>query len=117
MQLESMDPKKRALLESHGYTMELPEGPEFPADRVAYAVTDGDTSDEDGMAFIEGIHQLYNNEKDRLAAAYEGREQARKEREAYLKANPPQPQDGKLRFWTGRRPKRTEQPQTGGATR
>jgi hypothetical protein len=38
---------------------------------------------------IQSLHDLYNNEYARLKTAYEGRERARIEREAYLKANPP----------------------------
>ena len=56
------------------------------------------------MVSIQSLHDLYNSEYARLKTALEGRERARIEREAYLKANPPQPKDIVLNFW------RTEKP-------
>lgn len=113
MGIGSMDTEKwRQLLAEHGRTLELPESPELPADRPAYVVTEGDTADEEGLAIMDGLHHLYANEKDRLAAAYEAREKARIEREAYLKANPPQPKDVTLRFWTGKGRSRKVETQT-----
>ncbi len=92
----------RKLLAEHGRTLELPESPELPADRPAFILTKGDAEDEEGMAMMEGLHQLYAIDQDRLAAACEAREKAHTEREAWLKANPPQPKDVTLRFWTGK---------------
>jgi hypothetical protein len=88
----------RELCQRHGVSYTEPEVPEIPAGDAAYQITEGDTTNEEGIALMDGLHELYRNEKDRLIAAYEGREQARKDREAYLKAHPPQPKDTVIRY-------------------
>ncbi|MFZ9936930.1 MAG: hypothetical protein ACO3JG_07690 [Luteolibacter sp.] len=103
--------KWQELAAEHGVEYEIPKCPELPADRPAYIVTEGDPTDTEGVALMDGLHVLYIKEKDRLIAAYESREKARIEREAYLKANPPKPKDLILHFWKGQR----MQPQPGGA--
>lgn len=103
--------KWRQFLAERDRELQLPESPELPADRLAYIVTEGDAGDAEGVAIMDGLHALYAKEKDRLIAAYESREQARIEREAYLKANPPKPKDLILRYWRGKR----TQPQPGGS--
>ncbi len=94
----------RERMASSGRELELPESPELPADRPAYVVTEGDATDAEGTAIMDGLHALYAKEKDRLVAAYEGRERARKEREAWLLAHPPQPLDTVLRYSFSTRP-------------
>lgn len=84
-----------------------PVFPELPADGPGFVVTKGDTSDEQAMDVITGLHELYKAEGPRLKAAYEAREQARMKREAYLRANPPQPKD--VATWISE-PKRTDLP-------
>ena len=54
---------------------------------------------------IQSLHDLYNNEFGRLKTAYEGRELARIQHEADLKAHPPQPQNLVVNFWTTDTPK------------
>jgi hypothetical protein len=83
---------------------DLPISPDLPVDRPAYVVTEGEGSDAEGMAVMDGLHALYAKEKDRLVAAYEGREHARKERAAWLLANPPQSRDTVLHYSFGTRP-------------
>ena len=95
--------KWRQFLAERDRELQLPESPELPADRLAYIVTEGDAGDAEGVAIMDGLHALYAKEKDRLIVAYESREQARIEREAYLKANPPKPKDLILHFWHGKR--------------
>jgi hypothetical protein len=51
------------------------------------------------LASIQAIHDIYNNEYNRLKLAHQGREQARIQRDAELKANPPKPQDITLNYW------------------
>jgi len=97
----------------HGVEFELPVSPDLPADSLSYVVTEGDPGDAEGMAVMDGLHALYGKEKDRLAAAYVAREQAREAREAYLKANPPKPKDTVIHFW--RRPREAGNGQEGGA--
>lgn len=80
-----------------------PRCPELPADRPAYVITKGDVANQEGVALIQGLHDLYQNERERLIAAYQGRERARLEREAYLKEHPPKPKDVILYYWRGKR--------------
>ncbi|MGD9419417.1 MAG: hypothetical protein Q7R22_010775 [Verrucomicrobiota bacterium JB025] len=90
----------------HGVDLgyELPESPELPADGPDYVLTDGDASDLEGLEVMDGLHALYAKERETLVAAYEGRKKAREEREAYLKANPPRPEDVTLYFSRTERP-------------
>ena len=53
----------------------------------------------EALASIQSLHDLYNNEHDRLLTAYQDREQASLAREAELKANPPKPKDIVLNYW------------------
>ena len=85
-----------------GREFQEPQPPPLPADGPGFVLVEGDAQDTEGMAPIVAIHDLYRVEKDRLAAAYEGRERAHAEREAWLKANPPVPQDSVIRFWPGK---------------
>ena len=66
------------------------------------------------LASIQSLHDLYNNEHDRLKEAYDGRERAQRQHEAELKANPPQPKDIVLNYW---RIDSKDQPKTKGTTR
>ena len=95
--------KWRQVLAERGRELHLPASPGLPVGQPAYVVTKGDPADADGLALMDGLHALYAKEKDRLIAAYESREQARIEREAYLKANPPKPKDLILHYWRGKR--------------
>ena len=54
---------------------------------------------------IQSLHDLYNSEFQRLKTAYDGRERARLQREADLKAYPPQPENIVLSYWTTDEPK------------
>ena len=62
------------------------------------------------MEIITGLHELYKVEGPRMKAAYEAREKARIEREAYLRANPPQPQDITIHIWKRETPVRPSAP-------
>ncbi|MBC8126563.1 MAG: hypothetical protein H8M99_05385 [Gloeobacteraceae cyanobacterium ES-bin-144] len=77
---------------------EAPKPPAFPAEKVSFILV-GDQPDEQTLASIQSLHDLYQNELPRLKAAYEGRERAQREGEAELKAHPPKPQDITLNYW------------------
>ncbi len=53
---------------------------------------------------FQALHDLYNKNYEQLKTAYEGRERARLEHEAWLKANPPQPIDITLNYWRTKTP-------------
>ena len=80
-----------------------PDIPSFPDGPATFTIVGEQPADEI-LFSIQSLHDLYNSEYARLKTAMEGRERARIEREAYLKANPPQPKDIVLNFW------RTEKP-------
>jgi hypothetical protein len=82
---------------------QTPEIPTFPAGKATYQII-GDPPTPETLTAIQSLHDLYNNELPRLQTAYQGREQARLQKEAYEKANPPQPQNITLNYW------RTEKP-------
>lgn len=103
--------KMQKLAAGRGVEFQIPKCPELPTDRPAYMVTKGDSTDTEGLAFMDGLHAIYAKEKDRLIAAYQARENARVQHLEDLKANPPKPKDLILHYWGGQR---TEL-QTGGA--
>lgn len=84
-----------------------PPIPKFAEGKVSFSITTGKASDE-ALVWIQSLHDIYNNEYERLKTAYDGREQARLAKEAELKANPPQPKNIVLNYW------RTEKPATTG---
>jgi hypothetical protein len=81
--------------------------PPLPDDKASFEIIGASLTAED-LAPIQALHDLYNNEHARLKSAFEGRERARLEREAHLRANPPQPKDITLNYWrTERKPTTT----------
>ena len=80
-----------------------PEIPKFPVGKATFVISSGNPTPQT-LASIQSLHDLYNNEHARLAAAYEGRQRAQLQHEAYLKANPPQPKDITLDYWRIERP-------------
>ncbi len=104
MSWSNMDADRAARLQAaKGRVYRAPEIPAFTEGNATYQIVDGQP-DAGELAVIQSLHDLYNSEFQRLKTAYDGREQARQQREAYLKANPPQPKDITLNYW------RTEKP-------
>ncbi len=82
---------------------DAPAMPEFPDGKASFEIIGNQPAAED-LVPIQSLHDLYNNEYERLKTAWEGRERARIQQEAELKANPPRPKNLTLNFW------RTEKP-------
>jgi hypothetical protein len=91
-----------------GREYDAPDLPDFTESKATFQITGDMKPDPEEIVVIQSLHDIYNSELARLRTAYEGRERARIEHEAYLKANPPQPKDITLNFW------RTEKPATNG---
>ncbi len=89
-----------------GIEYDAPELPDFPAGNATYQLTGSQPAAED-LAAIQALHDLYNNNLAELKTAYQGRELARIEREAYLKAHPPQPKNITLNYWRTEKPAAT----------
>lgn len=81
--------------------------PELGVDYPAFSLVKGDESAGDAIVMMIALHDLYENEQEKLVAAHEGRLRARAEREAWLRANPPQPQDTVIQFWRREKPAET----------
>ena len=90
-------------IEKQGRAYGISKAPELPAGKATFAVTSEKPTDET-LASIQSLHDLYNNEHDRLKTAYQGRERARIQHEAELKAHPPKPKDIVLNYWRIERP-------------
>jgi hypothetical protein len=88
----------RELLGKNGKEYTAPQIPNLPKGNATFIITSAPPSAE-MLASIQALHDVYNNEYDRLKLAYEGREQARLRDEAELKANPPKPKDITLNHW------------------
>ena len=86
-----------------GREYDAPEIPDFPDGKATFEIVGKPLAEED-LVPIQSLHDLYNNEHDRLKTASEGRERARLQHEAELIANPPKPKDIVLNYW------RTETP-------
>jgi len=82
-----------------------PDLPDLPDGKAIFQFT-GEQPAAGDLVAVQSLHDLYNNEYDRLKTAFKGRERARIQQEADLKANPPQPKDITLNYW------RTEKPAT-----
>ena len=101
--LESLSDIQMGRLKAYGAT----ELPTIPEGKASFQIAGTPPAAED-LAPIQALHDLYNSEHARLKTAFEGRERARIEREAYLKANPPQPKNITLNYWrTERKPTAT----------
>ena len=88
-----------ALFARHGLSYQPPEIPAIPEAEPAVVVSGGSTPLAGSMDVIEGILNLYSTEGQQMKLAYEERLQAEAERKAWLKANPPRPQDIVIRHW------------------
>ena len=84
-----------ANLETEGNFGEIPD---LPVGEATFVVL-SPNPDAQTISTVRSLHALYNNEYQRLASAYQGREIARLQREAELKANPPVPKDMVIRQW------------------
>jgi hypothetical protein len=91
------------LLAANGRTYLAPEIPSFPEGKATWQII-GQSPPAEHLAAIKALHYIYHNRHAELLTAYHGREQARIEREAYLKANPPQPQNITLNYWRTTKP-------------
>ena len=89
-----------ALFTSRGRQYRAPNIPAFPAGPASFAIVGTPPADPSVLVPIQSLHDLYNSEFQRLKTAYDGRERARLQREADLKANPPQPENIVLSYWT-----------------
>lgn len=92
-----------ALRAAKGLEFNIPEIPDFPEGKATFQIVGEQPAAEDLVA-LQSLHDLYNSELQRLRTAYEGRERARLEQEAYLKANPPQPKNITLNYWRAEKP-------------
>ena len=81
-----------------------PNMPDFSNGSATFVIFGKQPNNPSVLVPIQSLHDIYNSEYGRLKTAYEGRERARIEREAYLKANPPRPKNITLNYW------RTEKP-------
>ncbi len=88
---------------SKGHKYDAPDMPDFPEGKATFAIIGEQPTAADRLP-IQSLHDLYNREYARLRTAYEGRKKASIEREASLKAHPPQPQDITLNYWHTERP-------------
>lgn len=73
--------------------------PVFQTGEIAFRVVEGDATNKEALVDLETLHDLYRSDGQRLKLAYEIRENALRERQAWLEANPPQPQDIIVRHW------------------
>ncbi|MEO5714077.1 MAG: hypothetical protein ABIT37_11370 [Luteolibacter sp.] len=89
-----------------------PQLPVIPAGKATFVIIGAPPAPET-LTTVQSLHDVYNNEYERLKAAYEGRERARIAHEAELKAHPPKPKDIILNYW--RIPDAAPSPAEGGA--
>lgn len=71
----------------------------FPEQPGTFILTHGVPANNKAISGISALHDIYLNDYARLSAAYDLRERRRIEREAYLRANPPVPEDVVLHYW------------------
>lgn len=93
-----------------GYEYHPAVVPELASGPASYLIEQG-KPDEEATLIIDSLHEILNHDEAELKRAFAGRERARKEREAYLKANPPQPRNIVINHW---RVERENKEQEGG---
>ncbi|BCU78561.1 hypothetical protein [Luteolibacter sp. LG18] len=104
MGLGSEDTNRLAqLAQSKGRAFVPPDLPAIP-EGEDFIVTKGNASDVQKMQLLRDLHSLAATEGPRMEEAYVAREQANKDREAYLRAHPPKPKDVMIHYWRGQRP-------------
>ena len=81
--------------------------PDLPKGKATFQII-GEAPAAEELVAIQSLHDIYHTELARLTTAHAGREKARIQHQAYLKANPPQPKNITLNYW------RTEKPSTHG---
>jgi hypothetical protein len=72
---------------------------DLPAEPGTYRIVQGDLANTAAYTGITALHELYRSDYTRLQQSYDLREQRRREREAEIRANPPQPEDIVLHYW------------------
>ena len=77
----------------------IPDHPQLPATPATFVLTKGDPADADATACLRAIHAAYPAQAEELWAVHAARERLQREHEAWLKANPPQPQDTVIHCW------------------
>ena len=86
--------------------------PAFPPGEITYQIIEGDGTNRDALVDLEVLHNLYRTDGHRLKMAHEIREKAITERQAWLEAHPPQPQDIIVRHWDVTSPAPITTPET-----
>jgi len=101
MGVENVNTEKRKLTAQRwGKVYQPPAFPDLPETGTAeFVMVQGDAMDTKALEPITTMHELYREESVRLHADYAARLQAQAERETWLRANPPQPQDVLIRVW------------------
>jgi hypothetical protein len=92
-----------ALFASRGKTYTAPQIPTLPEGKATFQII-GEQPASSDLTALQSLHDLYHQHHAELLAAHQGREQARLQQEAELKANPPKPKDITLRYWRTERP-------------
>ena len=82
--------------------IDYPQSPKLPAlsrRGPSYLLIEGDETNEDALAFMDVLHDLYEKDSDRLKKAHGERVRNRQIREEKLRKNPPQKEASKFYFW------------------
>lgn len=91
---------RRRLAARFGKPYVPPPVPELPPDETpAFVVTQGDPADVTATASISALHAYFGEHRMDLVAAREARKEAQRQREAELRAHPPEPEDVHIRIW------------------
>ena len=99
MSWSTMDAERLTKLQANRSRIyQTPEIPTFPVGKATYQIIGAPPTTEE-LTAIQSLHDIYNSELPRLQTAYQGREQARQQKEAYDKARPPQPKNITLSYW------------------
>ena len=83
-------------------TPKVPQIPPLP-EEPGFVVVKGNPQNEDVILGIRQLHELYINNREQLAAAYENRLRYQEAAQAWEKAHPPQPENVTIRWWRGKR--------------
>ena len=97
-----------------GVAFTPPAVPPLQEGELNYIVTKGAPTAEE-LAPIVALHSLVKTDGEKLRLAYEGRQRAQREQEAFLKAHPPTPTDIVLNYWRVEKPAAASKTLDGGS--
>lgn len=90
---------EQAVQEQQEEALSIPLLPALAKRGPVYMLTKGDDANEKALIMMDALHDLYENESERLKLAYQERERNRALRREELRRNPPKKKNEEIFMW------------------